>query len=425
MEKQPLKITKLEVQNVLRIKLIRVRPDGSVFVVGGENDQGKSSLINSIAMLLGGADAIPKEPLRRGQKRGHILGRLGGPEGHELEVERTFTEKGSSLIVRNADGQEMKSPQKILSELYSSISFDPLEFVKAKPPVRSELAKRAMGLDFTELDARRAQAFTDRHAANKRVRDLEGELRALPEFDTEAPKKEQGASELAGRIADARSYGTRLSLLEDAARQKQLALEQAGERVQRAKAELAAADAAFLAAADVAEKAAGELAEARKGAPKVETLEAELRDLDALNARVRQNAARLAKEAELDKAREQAGQYEATIEAADEEKQKRIAAAKFPVPGVSFAPDGSVLLDALPFEQAAHSKQIRLSAAIGFALNPRLRVLLIREGSDLDSKARALLAEIADEQGGQVWLEVVSETGQGCSVVLEDGEVKA
>jgi hypothetical protein len=424
-EKQPLVFTKLEIQNVMRIKLVRVRPDGSVFVVGGANDQGKTSVIDSIAMLLGGADAIPKVPLRAGQKRGHILGRLGGPEGHELEVERSFTEKGSSLVVRNADGQEIKSPQKVLTALYSAISFDPLEFAKAKPQARGELARKAMNLDFAELDAARAQAHTDRHAANRRVRDLEGELRTLPEFDEKAPKEEQSAAELARALADAQSYGTRLALLEEGVAQKQRATEAAAARVERAKRELAEADAALLEAGGAYQQAMVELTEARGSAPPVAELEAALRDAEGVNQRVRRNKARLAKEAELDAAREEAQQCDDAIKRYDEQKAKAIAAAKFPVPGVSFSPDGLVLLEDLPFEQAAHSKQIRLSAAIGFALNPRLRVLLIREGSDLDSKARKLLAQIADEQGGQVWLEVVSETGEGCSVVLEDGEVKS
>jgi DNA repair exonuclease SbcCD ATPase subunit len=421
---QPLVFTKLEVQNVLRIKLVRVRPDGSVFVVGGANDQGKTSLIDSIAMLLGGADAIPKVPLRKGQKRGHIIGRLGGPDGHELEIERTFTEKGSALVVRNADGQEVKSPQKLLATLYSAISFDPLEFSKAKPQARGELARKAMNLDFAEVDAARAQAHTDRHGANRRVRDLEGELRALPEFDEKAPKQEQSASDLARMLADGRSYGTRLQLLEEAVEQKKQATTAAAARVERAKQELAAADAALLEAGSVYQRSMVDLTEARMGAPNLEELEAGLRDVEAVNERVRRNKARLAKETELDKAREEAQQCDDAIQRYDANKAKAIAEAKFPVPGVSFSADGLVLLDELPFEQAAHSKQIRLSAAIGFALNPRLRVLLIREGSDLDSKARALLSEIATERGGQVWLEVVSETGEGCSVVLEDGEVK-
>jgi hypothetical protein len=422
---QPLIFTKLEVQNVLRIKLVRVRPDGAVFVVGGANDQGKTSLIDSVAMLLGGADAIPKVPLRKGQKRGHIIGRLGGPDGHELEIERTFTEKGSALVVRNADGQEVKSPQKLLATLYSAISFDPLEFAKAKPQVRGELARKAMNLDFAEVDAARAQAHTDRHGANRRVRDLEGELRALPEFDTTAPKEEQSAADLAAKLADGRSYGTRLALLAEGLEQKRAACTAAAARVERAKQELAAADRALLEAGDAYQSAEQVLAEARAAAPKLEDLEAGLQNVEEVNQRVRRNKVRLAKEAELDKAREEAQECDDAIQRYDAQKAKAIAEAKFPVAGVSFSADGLVLLDELPFEQAAHSKQIRLSAAIGFALNPRLRVLLIREGSDLDSKARALLSEIATERGGQVWLEVVSETGEGCSVVLEDGEVQS
>ena len=61
--------------------------------------------------------------------------------------------------------------------------------------------------------------------------------------------------------------------------------------------------------------------------------------------------------------------------------------------------------------------------ALGLAQNPRLRVMLVREGSVLDEDNLAELARIADENGAQVWLERVGNSG-AVSVLIEDGAVK-
>ena len=59
------------------------------------------------------------------------------------------------------------------------------------------------------------------------------------------------------------------------------------------------------------------------------------------------------------------------------------------------------------------------------ALNPQLKVLLVREGSALDRKSLALLGELAAAADAQIWVEQVKEVpGEGVSVFIEDGTVK-
>ena len=66
-----------------------------------------------------------------------------------------------------------------------------------------------------------------------------------------------------------------------------------------------------------------------------------------------------------------------------------------------------------------------MSVAIGAALNPALRVLLVRNGNDLDSNGIKLLGELAETSGCQVWLERVAESKDGVTVLIEDGQVSA
>jgi hypothetical protein len=59
---------------------------------------------------------------------------------------------------------------------------------------------------------------------------------------------------------------------------------------------------------------------------------------------------------------------------------------------------------------------------MAMAMSPDLRVILIRDGSLLDSTNMALIEEMAAEHDYQVWLEVVREDG-AMGVVIEDGAV--
>ena len=60
---------------------------------------------------------------------------------------------------------------------------------------------------------------------------------------------------------------------------------------------------------------------------------------------------------------------------------------------------------------------------MGLALNPKLKVLLIRDGSLLDEANLKMLCEMAQAADAQLWIERVGD-GQEVSVVIEDGKVR-
>jgi len=56
-------------------------------------------------------------------------------------------------------------------------------------------------------------------------------------------------------------------------------------------------------------------------------------------------------------------------------------------------------------------------------MNPELKVLLIREGAFLDEDNLAMVSKMADDAGGQLWIERVG-TGKEMTVIMEDGSIK-
>ena len=139
------------------------------------------------------------------------------------------------------------------------------------------------------------------------------------------------------------------------------------------------------------------------------------------NSQVRANVARAAQAIELRRVSDSSTTLSARIEALDDSKAEQIAAAKMPVDGLGFDESG-VTLGGVPFEQASSAEQLAVSVGMGLAMNPKLKLLLIRDGSLLDSDNRRLIAEMAEAADAQVWMECVEEN-ESTSVVIVDGAV--
>jgi hypothetical protein len=112
----------------------------------------------------------------------------------------------------------------------------------------------------------------------------------------------------------------------------------------------------------------------------------------------------------------------AKIEAIDEEYQQALAAAKMPIEGLSFDENG-VTYNGVPFEEASSAERLRVSCAIAMSGEHRLRVLLVRDGSLLDTESRKVLREIAEARGYQCWLEIASDRDDEVGVRIDCGRV--
>jgi hypothetical protein len=148
-----------------------------------------------------------------------------------------------------------------------------------------------------------------------------------------------------------------------------------------------------------------------------------LAGLEATNRQVRENRVRAAAERDLEAKRAESATLTERIDRIVASKQEAIAAAPFPVEGLAFNAEGGVTFNGLPFDQASAAEQLRVSVAIGAALNPTLRVMLVRDASLLDAEALELMAQLADQYDTQLWLERVEV--DGATVVIEDGTVAA
>jgi recombinational DNA repair ATPase RecF len=421
---QPLHVVELRAENFKRLHAIRVAPGGEpIVVIGGKNGSGKSSTLDCIETALGGLSAAPLEPIHRGARSARIVLDLD-----ELVVERTFTQRGSQLVVRGKDGTEKQSPQKLLDSLCAKLTFDPLAFAREVPAKQDALLKRVLGLDFTQLDADRKQLFDARAEENRLAKQREAVLKTLPLPEAGLPAAELSIAVMLAEkearekvVEDNRRKRAGVTLAETALTELgakiaelQEAIDEATRKLRKAEEDKAAAEAIrdrLKAEADALED------------PDVQQVRDQLGQVEEINRKIRSAADRAAHAAKLDGHLKKADELTVAIEAIDAEKQAQLAGAKFPIDGLSFDETGPCF-NGTPLEQCSQAEKLRVSVAIGAALHPRVRVMLVREGSLLDSDSMKLLADLAEQTGSQVWVERVGE-GDPSAIVIEDGMVKA
>jgi DNA repair exonuclease SbcCD ATPase subunit len=404
-------IHQLIAQNFKRIKVATVKfpPNGTVEVVG-RNGQGKSSLIDSIWAILGGSKASPGQPIRNGSSFA-----TGSLDLGEIRVLREWGEKGSRLTVTNAQGYTLGSPQKLLDGLFSRLAFDPMEFTRQKPSDQAATLRKVVGLDFTKLDQERAGVYQQRTEVNRAVKASESILWDMPEVE---PAEEISAAALTEQLRAATAQNRAIADADRAVQRKEDEITACKREIRSYEAKLA--------------EMRGRLTEAETDLGRLQVLVGEEQDtteimsqiaqVDQTNRRARAYRERQAAEERLRAIREESEDLTTRIEEIDTQRHQMLTSAKFPVPGLSL--DGDVVtLGGIPFAQVSTSEQIRVSLAMSAALNPTLKLIVIKEGSLLDESNLRLVAAWAEEHDYQVIVERVADSAVGPGVMITDGVV--
>jgi energy-coupling factor transporter ATP-binding protein EcfA2 len=428
-------IISLEAENILRLSAIRIQANGQNVTLTGKNGSGKTSVLRCIEMALGGKDLVSEKPVKEGAEKGKIVLDLG-----TFVVTRTFTKAGgTTLNVTTPEKAKFPTPQSILDGLVGQLSFDPLEFARLgvgdsdDKTKQLRILKTLVGLDFTALDHERKQCYDSRTIVNRDVDRAKAQLQGMQHF-VDAPETETPSSTILEELNQANTHNAGKATLErkvegahrslEAQKSVCLDLESEIDRLEKA---MATAKAALT----TAEALLPNLKDAKKEAlagvaafVPVDTskLSEKLSGLDESNRKVRANAQHAKGLAEVSARQQESEKLTARIAAIDAEKQSKLEATTFPVDGLSFT-DSGVLYRGLPFEQASAAEQLRVSCAMGMALNPKLKIITIRDGSLLDDEMLAAITELAKEKQYQLWIERVS-SGKEVSVTIEDGEEK-
>ena len=433
-----MRVNGLRIENYKRIKVVDITPEGGIVTIGGKNDQGKSSLLDAIFTAIKGRSANAPVPVRAGEEKATIRLDLG-----ELIITRSFIVKEGkpytdTLKVERANGDRPGNPQAILDALLGEIGFDPFEWAQKKPKdqVARILEMVPLSVDLDELAEQDTSDIANRRDLNREIAALQGQLQGIPKEDVPADAPDREA--LTQRLASASETNTAI------------ATERAAREARRARIESATGtrDATVARAADLRRQAEALDAEAAELTTRIEKAEAELaalpaldepvdataiqtelREADAVLAKIERQKRRAVIEADLTAKQAESEAFTTAIAARAKKRTDALVKAPMPIEGLGISIDdkGAPFLtwQGLPFDkdQISTAVQLRVSTAIGMAANPTLRVLSIKDGSLLDEDSMAMLAQMADTEDFQLFVEVVGTGGVG--IIMEDGQIRA
>lgn len=427
-----LRIAQLHAENIKRLQVVEVTPEGNIVEIAGNNGEGKSSLLDAIWIALKGRAAAPPEPIRQGEEFALIELDLG-----KLRIVRTFKRADDgdytdTLRVEDPQGLKYDKPQKVLDALIGAIGFDPFAFVQMKSDAQAKQLLALVPLtdeagqpvDLAELAALDKRIYDTRRDVNRDLKAAEARLDAIaPGEKVDVPNVE----ELQATIAEANDHN---GSIERRKANREAFLEKLG--ADRAKLEEDRDRIAAL--AKIADDLEADIAARQK----------QIEDAEALPEPI-DTAALFQQLATADQARQKNRLLEEREKVAAEVKDLRakseghtkrleenaalrlgaLTRAKMPVEGlgVDFDDDGAhVTFNDVPFVQISTAEQLRVSTAIAMAANPELRVLRISDGALLDDNSMKLLGDMAREHDFQLWIELV-KPNETTGIVLENGAI--
>src|SRR4030042_672842 len=143
----------------------------------------------------------------------------------------------------------------------------------------------------------------------------------------------------------------------------------------------------------------------------IEELQSQINNAETINSEIRTAKTTIQKVEEYSKKKKEYNNLTQKIKELDEEKSKKLSEAQMPIEGLSYDEE-NVLYNTIPFNQLSGAEQLKISMAIAMAQNPKLRVVLIRDGSLLDAENLKIIKKMAKEQDYQVWCEKVDDSGK-------------
>lgn len=414
-----IKINKLELENVKRIKAVKIEPTANgLTVIGGKNNQGKTSVLDSIAWALGGEKYRPSSPQN---KDSIIPPSLHIVLSNGMVVER----KGKNSDLKVIDPEGNKGGQQLLNEFIEQLALDLPKFMESSSKEKAQTLLRIIGVGdkLAELEIQGKELYNQRQAIGQ-IADRKKKFADEQKYYPEAPKEIVAAAELISQQQEilakngenqrkrnnVASIRRNLSIVEVQMEQQ----EQKIKDEQAKLAELVNKMSAFKDDLRIAETSILDLLD-----ESTEELENNISNIEEINRKVRINL-------DKDKAEEDAldyrNQYEKlTSEIADVRKAKTdlLSSAQLPLPGLS-VDDGELIYNGQKWDNMSGSEQLIVSTAIVRKLNPNCGFVLLDKLEQMDVDTLNEFGKWLESEGLQAIATRVS-TGGECSIVIEDG----
>lgn len=410
-----IKINSLTVENVKRVKAVKLEPTKSgLTIIGGKNKQGKTSIIDSIAWGLGGNGYKPSTPKREGSVVDPFL-------HFELSNGLIVERKGVNGSLKVIDPQGNKSGQQLLNEFVEELALNLPKFLGASNKEKANILLQIIGVGdkLQQLDTEETQIY-NRRTEIGRIADQKKKFAAEMVSYPEAPKELVSASELIKKQQD-------ILVRNGENARKRSAVVDISKNVEFLKAKVDRLTEELHQATDAYQVAVSDLAIANKSAENLQDestaeLENSISNIDTLNVKVRANYEK--EKAEID-AEDYGKQYTALTEEIEVIRQARmdlLKAAPLPLPNLSVE-NGELVYQGFKWDNMSSSDQMKVATAIIRKLKPQCGFILLDKLEQMDLDSLKEFGEWAESEELQVIATRVSSGGE-CSIIIEDGYVK-
>lgn len=399
------KINSLELENVKRIRAVKIEPSPTgLTVIGGKNNQGKTSVLDSIAWALGGDRFRPSTAVREGSVISPYL-RIELSNG--LVVER----KGKNSDLKVIDPAGNKSGQQLLNEFISSFALDLPKFMNANNREKADTLLQIIGVGdrLYELERIEKEVYNNRHAIGQ-IADSKKKHAAEMPFYNDVPDELISVSELIKQQQDilARNGENERKRLERDRYERELI--EARTSFDNAQIRLREAEKNAIAARTSAEYLVDE---------STVELENNIADIENINSKIRTN---LEKERAEEEAKEYSDKYAAlSVELDNIRKNKYdlLHNAELPLENLSVE-DDELTYNGFKWDNMSGSDQLKVATSIVRKLNPNCGFVLLDKLEQMDIDTLNSFGEWLEKEGLQAIATRVS-TGTECAIIIEDG----
>ena len=429
------KIISLSASNVQRVELAEVVLNGKHCIVSGDNEQGKTSLLDMLIYAFEGGRSISSDPVRHGSEKG--VGKIVMEGG--ITIERIFKKNGAhELKVSVEPYGNMKSPQDVLDNLFGKNKFiDPVSFIK--DPNRDDTLRKIAKVDVTDLNRKMEEIYRERTIIGRDLKAKQGQLKGAKKYDIQE-NEEINISSLVSELQNATKHNADIEKKkEEIVRAEEkisaitmdiLSIDEKIKELEKTKSELSERLQKGTEWIDDANK---KLSEYRQ--VDISLIQNKINTAEDINGKVRANKLADSISAEIVKIKENYDSCTNEIDKIDREKDALLSEASFPIEGLSFSETGNTTYKGVPFEQCSKEEKIRVSIAVAFAANPKLPFVIVRDGESIDHKNMMIIKKFIDERGGQMFMErvgdfedkrinIIFSAGDTVGVLMEDGKIK-
>ncbi|MEG0075804.1 MAG: AAA family ATPase [Eubacterium sp.] len=409
-----IKINSLEIENVKRIKAVKIEPTAiGLTIVGGKNNQGKTSVLDSIAWALGGEKYEPSKPQRDGST---IPPNLKVVLSNGLIVER----KGKNSTLKVTDPGGNKGSQQLLNYFVEQLAIDLPKFMQSTEKEKSQILLQIIGVgdQLAKLEREETEYYNDRLVMG-RIYDQKNKYAKEQTHYDDVPAEPVSAKSLIDAQQEilARNGNNQL---------KRKKVEEYEYKVSTLNDEIARLTQQLKLKQEELNNVINDLTIAKTDAldlldQSTEELESSIQNIDDINRKVRSNLDKVKAEEDANEYKVKCDELTNKIEKVRQDKIDLLKNADLPLPDLSVI-DGKIIYKNQNWDNMSGSQQLKVATSIVRKLKPECGFVLLDKLEQMDLETMDEFGKWLEDEGIQAIATRVS-TGEECSIIIEDGYV--